>query len=101
MIAVVKQPDGGAVLSISGPMRLAELGELLEHVRSAAALGGAITIDLSEAEHLHSGALQILRALERHSAGITDATFQVIAASDLARDALQLCGLSRWLEEGR
>jgi anti-anti-sigma regulatory factor len=100
MMDVRKSAGGQTVLTIEGPVRLAQVGELLDLSRAAAAQGGDVEVDLSAAEHIHTGGLQILRALEREVLA-AQARFGVIAASESARDALNLCGLARWLPIGK
>jgi anti-anti-sigma regulatory factor len=83
-------------LIIEGPIRLAQVAELLELARAAAANGGDVEIDLAAAEHLHTAGLQILRALEQSTLQ-KHWQFSVLGASESARNALELCGLAGWL----
>jgi ABC-type transporter Mla MlaB component len=93
---VISDVAGKALLILEGPIRLAQVAELLEHVRAAAANGCDVEVDLGAAEHLHAAGLQILRALERNTLQ-QHRKFRILAASESARNALELCGLGSWL----
>lgn len=63
-LSVAQQPDK-TTLRITGPVRLGEVPDLLGQVNALAALGTAIEIDFSQAEHLHCAAWQVLLALHK------------------------------------
>jgi anti-anti-sigma regulatory factor len=85
-------------LLIRGPVRLGEVPNLLEHARAASARGLPVTVDLSEAEHLHSAAWQVLIALERdlQRRGLR---FTPRTPSPQARAMLDFLELGRWASD--
>jgi anti-anti-sigma factor len=88
--------EGQVCISIDGPVRLGETAEL--HTLSLAAVeaGVDVVVDLTEADHLHAAALQVLRALEVHLHK-HGRNFCIRAPSERAARAVRLVGLGEWL----
>jgi anti-anti-sigma regulatory factor len=83
------------LIVLRGHAPLAEAETLLAHARAAILANRDIQLDLSDAEHLHAGVLQVLIAFER-AARKNGLTFELVGQSEAARRALSLCGLAGW-----
>ncbi|MEY4577866.1 MAG: hypothetical protein RL701_2569 [Pseudomonadota bacterium] len=96
----VRQHADHTTLLIRGPVRLGEVPQLLEHARTVSARALAVEVDLSEAEHLHTAAWQVLMALAQ-AAEKQQQTFRTIGASDNHRTMLNFLELGHWLPDQR
>lgn len=92
----IDEHEDRTVLSVRGPLRLAEVAEWLELVRRALARGLPLELDLREAEHMHAGAWQVLCALARdmRAAGLPA---RGLGMSPSAANACALLGLEQEL----
>ena len=84
------------VLTVCGPLRLAEVAEWLDMARRAVARRLPVELDLREAEHMHAGAWQVLCALARELRAAGSAA-RVLGMSPSAANACALLGLSQEL----
>ncbi|MET0389274.1 MAG: STAS domain-containing protein [Polyangiales bacterium] len=92
----VRHDADRTTLLIRGPVRLGEVPDLLEHARAASARGMAVELDLSEAEHLHTAAWQVLMALEQdlQTKGLSLSAHH---ASEQTQNMLEFLELASWL----
>ena len=81
----------GVRLTLRGPVSILLADELLQSAREAAE-ARAVTVDLSEAEHLDLAAWQVLLALQRTLAA-ADGHMDLVVASEPIRRFLAVSGL--------
>lgn len=84
-------------LTLSSRVRLGELAELHAAATAAAEAPHDVEVDLSTAEYLHVGAIQLLLSLHT-TLTRSNRTLRVAAASQEVRDAFVRFGLAAWME---
>jgi anti-anti-sigma regulatory factor len=85
--------DGQAALTLRGVIEGPHLSELLAASVAACGSGKPVLLNWSEAERLHTGALQVLLAL-RHELAVLGRPLTVSALPSAVHDGIEAAGLA-------